>query len=91
MKPAPVVLFVACLLGASPLPADSPVPLDTRTPREFQGRWMSNPEQCRDGHEGWEYISSLKVQNSDGEGVSADGRALTESTDRKGVIRVRCE
>jgi len=80
MNPATVVLLVVCLLGAAPSQGEGPSRLGTRIPREFQGRWMSSPEQCRDGHEGWEYISNLKVQNSDGEGnvVSVRRRSALE-------------
>ena len=47
--------------------ADSAGRLLTRIPSEFQGLWQTNPEQCKQGYEGWLYISELKI--AEGEGV----------------------
>ena len=79
MNTANVVLVAVCALGAAQAVAQAP-PLATQIPREFQGRWMFSVEQCRDGREGWEYISNLKVQNIDGEGnvVSVRRRSAIE-------------
>jgi hypothetical protein len=68
MNSAAVALVAVSMLGVLRSHADEPPPLGTMIPREFQGRWMSSAEQCGYGNEGWEYISSFKVQNGEGEG-----------------------
>jgi len=57
--------------------ADSAGRLLTRIPSEFQGRWLTNPEQCKQGYEGWLYVSDLKIEEGAGVGYVVSVRRPT--------------
>ena len=66
------------LLGVVGTPgADSAGRLLTRIPSEFQGRWLTNPEQCKLGYEGWLYVSELKIEERDGVGYVVSVQRLS--------------
>ena len=76
MKPIPQYLGVASaatglMLALAPfgrptLAASSLDPQVNSIPAEFQGRWVSKPDQCRAPEQGWLYVYSVRLDFREG-------------------------
>lgn len=76
MRAAATWLTTISLIGSMVPNGEAADRLATRIPVEFQGRWLSKPDQCQSGYEGWLYVSDLQVQQAQGIGYVVSVRRI---------------
>jgi hypothetical protein len=52
--------------------------LSNKIPAEFQGRWVSSPDQCEAPAHGWLYVSSLRLEFREGYATVVSVRRISD-------------
>jgi hypothetical protein len=72
-----VCMLLICLPRGAVSADGSGESLLTEIPSDFQGRWLSSKDQCAFGHEGWLYVSKIKLEEANGTGYVVSVRRVT--------------
>jgi len=82
MRVAATWIVTISLFGGIVPNGESADRLLTRIPVEFQGRWLTKPDQCQpgyegqSGYEGWLSVTDLQIQEAEGTGYVVSVRPI---------------